>query len=171
VTGLLDRPVAVGTPLAELVEVRPTRPADTPAVRAFLAGLSPDSAYKRFFTGVGGSPAATMVRRFVEVDHDRRETLLALLGGEVIGMADTARHDDGCTVELGLVVTDAWQRHGLGRWLAGQVLDLAVARGATTLLLHALADNSRVARMVRRRWPGTVPAIDYGTLIWRLPLV
>jgi GNAT superfamily N-acetyltransferase len=97
--------------------------------------------------------------------------VLALLGGEVIGIADTARHADGCTVELGLVVTDAWQRHGLGPWLAGRALDLAVARGATTLLVTALADNGRVARMVRRRWPGYAAVIDSGTLVWRLPLV
>jgi GNAT superfamily N-acetyltransferase len=170
VTGLLDRPAAVGPPIDGLVDIRPARAGDVPAVRAFLVGLSLDSAYRRFFTGVG-APSAAFVRHFVEVDHDRRETRLALLGDDVIGIADCARHDDRRTVELGLVVADAWQRLGLGPQLAQKVIDFAVDRGARTLLVHALADNSRVARMLRRRWPGCRPTFEDGTLVWHLPLV
>jgi acetyltransferase len=166
VTGLLDPPTTVGT----LVESRPAGPADVTAVRAFLGRLSADSRYQRFFTGIG-TPSEAFVRRFVEVDHDRRETVLALRCDEVVGMADCARLRDGQTVELGLVVADGWQRLGLGPRLAEQVLDLAVARGARTLLVHALAGNARVSRMRRRRWPDRSPAVEDGTLIWHLPLV
>jgi acetyltransferase len=172
VTGLLDHPPAITAAVGAWgsVHIRPARPADIPAVRAFLAGLSLDSAYRRFFTAVGHSSTA-FVRRFADVDHDRREVLLALTGDEVVGMADCSRYDDGSTVELGVVIADAWQRLGLGPKLAREVLELAIARGATTLLVHALADNARVARMVRRRWPGSSPIFEDGTLAWRLPLV
>ena len=170
-TGLLDRPAAVGAPAGDLVTIRPARPGDAPAVRAFLAGLSPDSAYRRFFTGIAPSPSAAFVRHFVEVDHDRRETVLAMLAGEVIGLADCARVYGGWTVELGVVIADAWQRLGLGSQLADEALGRAVARGATALLVHTLADNARVARMLRRRWPGSEPAFEDGMLVWRLPLV
>jgi GNAT superfamily N-acetyltransferase len=161
---------AVGALGTEPVDIRPAHPADLPAVHAFLAGLSVDSAHRRFFAGIG-SPSASFVRRFVEVDHDGRETLLALLGDEVVGMADCARAADGRTVELGVVVADGWQRHGLGPRLAREVLDLAAARGATTLLVRALADNARVPRMLRRRWPNFRAAAEDGTLVWHLPLV
>jgi GNAT superfamily N-acetyltransferase len=167
-TGLLERPEAVGAP-PELVEIRPAGPGDREAVRAFLAGLSLDSGYRRFFTGIG-SPSAALVGRLVDVDHDRRETVLGLVGPEVVGLADCARLADGCTVELGVVVADAWQRLGLGPRLARAVLDLAVARGATALRVHALADNARVARMLRRRWPDHSPTRDDATLVWDLPL-
>jgi GNAT superfamily N-acetyltransferase len=170
VTGLLDRPAAASAEVGDLVDIRPAGPADIPAVRAFLAGLSPVSAYRRFFAGLG-SPSTAFVRRLIDVDHDRRETLLALIGDEVVGMADSTRYEDGCTVELGVVMADAWQRLGLGPRLAREVLELAITRGATTLLVHALGDNARVARMLRRRWPGSPPTFEDGTLVWHLPLV
>jgi len=154
----------------ESVDIRPVRPADLPAVRAFLVGLSLDSAYRRFFTGIG-SPSTAFVRKFVEVDHDSRETLLALLGDEVVGMANCARQADRRTVELGVVIADGWQRRGLGPRLAREALDRAAARGATTLLVHALAGNARVPRMLRRRWPDSPPASEHGTLVWSLPLL
>jgi len=168
-TGLLERPGVVGAPLGELVEVRAARADDREAVRAFLAGLSLDSAYRRFFTGIG-SPSPTLVGRLVEVDHDRRETVLGLVGHEVVGLADCARLADGCTVELGVVIADAWQRLGLGPRLSRAVLDLAVARDATVLRVHALADNARVARMLRRQWPDHAPTREDATLVWDLPL-
>jgi acetyltransferase len=167
-TGLLERPEVVGAP-PELVGIRPARAGDREAVRAFLAGLSLDSAYRRFFTGIG-SPSPTLVRRLVEVDHARRETVLGLVGHQVVGLADCARLADGHTVEVGVVVADAWQRLGIGPRLARTVLDLAVARGASTLRVHALADNGRVARMLRRRWPDHLPTRDDTTLVWDLPL-
>jgi ribosomal protein S18 acetylase RimI-like enzyme len=170
VTGRHGRVAAIGALIAEPVDIRPVRPADLPAVHAFLVGLSLDSAYRRFFTGLG-SPSTAFVRQFVEVDHDSRETLLALLGDEVVGMADCARQADRRTVELGVVVADGWQRRGLGPRLAREALDLAAARGATTLLVHALADNARVPRMLRRRWPDSPPASEHGTLVWYLPLL
>ena len=36
--------------------LRDARPGDAAAVRDFLSGLSLDSAYRRFFTGIGSVP-------------------------------------------------------------------------------------------------------------------
>ena len=149
--------------------VRPVSPADRAAVRDFLAGLSLDSAYRRFFTGLG-SPSSTLVGHLVEVDHDRREAVVAVRDGEVIGLADCSRLPDGETVELGVVVADRWQRRGLGPRLARAALEPAMARGARLVRLHALADNDRVARLVRRTWPGRVPRRDGAVLVWDLPI-
>jgi GNAT superfamily N-acetyltransferase len=162
VTGLLERPAAVLT-------VRTVTPVDRPAVHGFLAGLTLDSAYRRFFTGLG-SPSPALVGRLVEVDHDRREAVLAGWGEQVVGLADCTRLDDGVTVELGVVVADRWQRRGLGPRLARTVLELAIARGARMVRMHALAENDRVARLVRRSWPDAVPARDGTVLAWELAL-
>ncbi|MFL6130467.1 MAG: GNAT family N-acetyltransferase [Mycobacteriales bacterium] len=162
-TGLLERPAAPALTL------RAATPDDSTAVRGFLAGLSPDSAYRRFFTGLG-SPSSALVRRLVEVDHDRRQAVLAVRHGEVIGLADASRLGDGVTVELGVVVADRWQRRGLGPRLTRSVLELAMARGARQVRIHALAENDRVARLVRRSWPDGVPTRDGPVLVWDLPL-
>jgi ribosomal protein S18 acetylase RimI-like enzyme len=151
------------------VVLRAVTPADRAAVRDFLAGLSLDSAYRRFFTGIG-SPSSTLVRHLVEVDHDRRVAVVAVRGGAVIGLADCSRLPDGETVEIGVVVADRWQRQGLGPRLARAALEPARVRGARGIRLHALADNDPVARLVRRTWPGHAPRRDGAVLVWDLPL-
>ena len=161
-TGLLERP-------APLLTVRMVAPGDRAAVHGFLAGLSLESAYRRFFTGLG-SPSSTLVRYLVEVDHDRREAMVAVRDGEVVGLADCSRLADGVTVELGVVVADRWQRRGLGPRLARAVLEPARDRGARRVRLHALAENDRVARLVRRSWPDAVPTRDGTVLVWELAL-
>jgi GNAT superfamily N-acetyltransferase len=164
VTGLLERPAP-----APALTLRPVTPADAAGVRRFLAGLSLDSAYRRFFTGLG-SPSATLVRHLVEVDHDRREAVVAVRDGEVVGLADGTRLAGGGTVEIGVVVADRWQRQGVGPRLARTVLEAARDRGARQVRIHALAENARVARLVRRGWPDGVPTRDGPVLVWDLDL-
>ena len=49
---------------APTLTLRPVTPADRAAVRCFLGGLSLESAYRRFFTGIG-SPSSALVRHLV----------------------------------------------------------------------------------------------------------
>ena len=167
-TGLLERPT-VESP-DQVVTLRPACPDDFGAVRDFLAGLSLESAYRRFFTGIG-APSPSLVRRLVDVDHDRQEAVLALAGAQVVGLADSCRlAAEDRIVEIGVVVADAWQRIGLGPRLTAVVLDLAAARGATAVRVHALAENAVVSRLLRRRWPDCSPSFEDATLTWTLPL-
>lgn len=165
-TGLLERP-APGPTTGPVL--RPVRAADTGAVRDFLAGLSLETAYRRFFTGIG-SPTAALVGRLVATEPGRRTVIVAVAGTEVVGLADAVVLDGGRVVELGVVVADRWQRRGLGRPLCTAALRPAVAAGVPLLRAHTQPDNARVARMLRRRWPAGRPRLDDGTLVWELPL-
>jgi len=167
VTGLLDRPAIAAVPG---VLLRDARPEDAAAVREFLSGLSLDSAYRRFFTGIGSPPSAALVRRLVEADPDNRTVVLAVAGAEVVGLADTTLVDGGRAVELGVVLADRWQRRRLGWQLCAAALVPALVRGVPVLRAHTLPDNARVARILRRRWPDGVPRFADGTLVWELPL-
>ena len=167
-TGVLERSAAIE--VVPGVVFRDARPEDCDRVREFLGGLTLDSAYRRFFTGIGSPPTATLVRRLVEVDPDRRAVVLAVAGTEVVGLADTTVVDDGAAVELGVVLADRWQRRGLGWPLCAAALAPALARGIPVLRAHTLPDNARVAKILRRRWPDGAPRFDDGTLIWELPL-
>jgi len=167
VTGLLERSAADVVPG---VLLRDARPDDCAAVRDFLSGLSLDSAYRRFFTGIGSPPSGGLVRWLVEADPDRRTVVLAVAGDEVVGLADTTLVDDGHAVELGVVLADRWQRRGLGWQLCAAALVPALNRGVPVLRAHTLPDNSRVAKILRRRWPDGAPTFADGTLIWELPL-
>jgi acetyltransferase len=167
VTSLLERSPVGAVPG---VLLRGARPEDCSAVRDFLAGLSLDSAYRRFFTGIGSPPSGALVRRLVEADADRRTVVLAIAGAQVVGVADTTVADDGRAVELGIVLADRWQRRGLGWQLCAAALAPALIRGVPVLRAHTLPDNTRVAKILRRRWPDADPRFADGTLVWELPL-
>ena len=96
--------------------------------------------------------------------------MLAVAGAEVVGLADTTLVDDGRAVELGVVLADRWQRHGLGWPLCAAALVPALIRGVPVLRAHTLPDNARVAKILRRRWPDGAPRFADGTLVWELPL-
>lgn len=167
-TGLLERPTAPVVEVIAGVRLRAATDGDAAAVRAFLRGLTLDSAYRRFFTGLGSVPDS-LVRRLLDT-RDGRTVVLAIAGEEVVGVADTTVVDAGRAVELGIVVADRWQRHGLGWPLADAALAPALAREIRVLRAHTLADNARVARMLRRRWPSARPRFDDGTLVWDIDL-
>jgi RimJ/RimL family protein N-acetyltransferase len=152
------------------VLLRDARREDAAAVQEFLSGLSLDSAYRRFFTGIGSPPSAALVRRLVEADPDNRTVVLAVVGAEVVGLADTTLVDGGRAVELGVVLADRWQRRGLGWQLCAAALVPALVRGVPVLRAHTLPDNARVARILRRQWPESSPRFADGTLVWELPL-
>jgi GNAT superfamily N-acetyltransferase len=164
--GLVADVLVADTP----VWLRSVCPTDAAGVRLFLAGLSLESSYRRFFTGLGRIPDR-FVRRLVEVDHERREALVAVAGGAVVALADYALLAD-CpgAAEIGVVVADGWQRRGLGPHLVGTLLAVAQARGVTQVRAHTLAENARVARLLRRRWPTARPELEDSQLIWELPL-
>jgi len=139
-------------------------------MRRFVAGLSSTTAYLRFFSGIGRMPTA-LLRRLVEVDHARTEAYVAWHGGEVIGHASYAQvPDDATGVEIAVVVTDAWQRHGLGRELISEALAAAVRHGFAALHIRVLAENRRVDRWIRRSWPDARPTLVDGEYEYLVPL-
>jgi GNAT superfamily N-acetyltransferase len=143
---------------------------DVEDVRRFLAGLSVESSYRRFFTGIGRIPDR-LVRRLIDVDHDRREAMVAVAGDDVVALADYALLAGGRdAAEFGVVVADDWQRRGLGPRLVTELLTLAGCRGVTTVRVHALAENARVQRLLHRRWPTARPTREDNLLIWDLTL-
>ncbi len=151
------------------VRLRTGGPADAEVVRAVLSGLSLDTAYKRFFTGLGSVPAG-LVRQLLADDPGRSVLLAATGDGTVIGLADTTLVEGGAAVEIGVVLADRWQRRGLGRPLCTAALAPALAAGVPTLRAHTLVGNVPVAALLHRQWPGSRGRFDDGTLVWDLPL-
>jgi GNAT superfamily N-acetyltransferase len=153
-----------------VVAVRPAGPGDTERARRFFDGLSLESSYRRFFTGIGRLPDR-FIQRLVVVDHDRREAFVAVVGDDIVALADYALLA-GCrdTAEFGVVVADGWQRRGLGPRLVTELLAVAESRGVTAVRAHTLAENGRVLKLLQRRWPAARPEREDTLLIWQLPL-
>jgi GNAT superfamily N-acetyltransferase len=149
------------------VATRPVQPDDRVLFRRLWPRLSPDTVYRRFHSPLHGLPSEA-VDRLVTVDHDLREAVVALVGGEVVGVAryDRSPGDPG-TAEFAILVEDAWQGIGLGRQLLVELVDLAATRGVRTLTATVQRDNDRVIGLIRRLLPGSTftPDLDVFTVV------
>jgi GNAT superfamily N-acetyltransferase len=151
------------------VTTRPVRPDDAPLFCRLWDRLSPETVYRRFHAPLRQPPAEA--HRLVEVDHDLREALVAVVGGEVVGVAryDRSPADPG-TADVAVVVEDAWQGVGVGRQLLGELTELAARRGVRSLTADVQADNDRMVGLVRRLLPGAVLTPEHGVYAVQSPV-
>jgi GNAT superfamily N-acetyltransferase len=148
------------------VATRPIEPADERRLVRLWPRLSGDTVYRRFHSPLRGLPRAA-VHRLAVVDHDRREALVAVVGGEVVGVARYDREPgDPSRAEFALLVEDAWQGIGLGRQLLLELTALAAARGVATLTATVQADNDRMVWLLRRLLPHAAVTADDGDGVW-----
>jgi GNAT superfamily N-acetyltransferase len=144
------------------VATRPVQPDDDARLVRLWPRLSADTVYRRFHSPLRGLPEATL-RHLVVVDHDRRDAVVALVGGEIVGIARYDRSPaDPSTAEFAVLVEDAWQGVGLGRQLLVELTELAAARGVRRLTAVVQADNDRMVWLIRRLLPGSRLTLDAG---------
>jgi GNAT superfamily N-acetyltransferase len=122
--------------------------------------LSPSSVHFRFFSPISRPPRAALLR-LADVDHARREALVALDGDEIVAVARYDGRPGGNQAEIAITVEDAWQHRGLGLRLAVRLAGLASDRGYDTFLATMLPDNRAALGLVRKlvpdasvRWAG-----------------
>jgi len=139
-------------------EPRPAGDSDGEALREFVGGLSLRTRYLRFFAGVPRvSPA--MLRRMTGTrlaDGDSVDALVVTEAGSIIGhgMATDTRDAAGAAVtEIGVVVADGWQGHGVGSALMRALATRAQARGATALMMDVLAENHEMLALISKHLP------------------
>lgn len=137
-----------GTP----VQIRPIRRDDLELERAFVLGLSRESAYQRLLSPRRLGEAE--LRRLVETDYPRELALIATtrVDGALrqIGVARYAAEPDGSGHDCALVVADAWQRHGLGERLLRRLLDAAAGAGVRAMGGHVLSTNRAMLALARK---------------------
>jgi GNAT superfamily N-acetyltransferase len=136
------------------VATRSVRPDDASLFCRLWERLSPETVYRRFHAPLRRPPVGA--DRLVRVDHDLREALVAVVGGDVVGVARYDRSQaDRSTAEVAVVVEDAWQGVGVGRQLLEQLTGLAARRGVRTLTATVQQDNDRVIGLIQRLLPGS----------------
>jgi len=130
-----------GSPLI----VRAIEPTDVTELERMFEHLSREGIYYRFFSPLPQVPVSTL-RRMVEVDHRRRDTLVAIHNGEIIAVASydelpAAGPAPTRSAEIAVTVAEAWQHHGLGEQLTRELATLASDRGYDTLVAKMLPTN------------------------------
>lgn len=151
------------------VLVRAIRPDDHDAVLEFLRGLSAETMYKRFF-----SLPRVDDRLYDMVAHPSEccsEALLALEGDEIVGLASFDRlESDPKAADVAVVISDAWQHHGVGSVLMRKLGGAAKVRGIERFTATMLADNRPVVQFVRRSNPAARLVFDGTELAMEAPL-
>ena len=134
------------------IDVRAVRPEDAELERDFVASLSEQTRYFRFFYRLHQLTPA-MLARFTQVDYDREMALLALTadpaspnGEKIVGVSRYIANYDGESAEFAVVVTDTWQGRGIGRMLMERLIACAKRRGLQRLEGVVLRANRGMLR-------------------------
>lgn len=136
------------------MQVRPIRPDDALREQQFVAALSDQARFHRFFHMLQQLTPA-MLARFTQIDYDREMALVALVddatgveGYSFAGVARFVQNPDGDSAEYALVVADRWQRQGVGRALMDRLMTAARGKGIARLEGVVLRDNAAMLRFV-----------------------
>src|SRR6476661_8390830 len=118
--------------------VRPIEITDVDRLGRMFGRLSRESVYFRFFSPIRRLPSSALLR-LADVDHCRREALVALDGDEIVAVAryDGIRGPDRSTLreaEIAVTVEDAWQHRGVGEKLTRHLAVVARDRGFATFV-------------------------------------
>lgn len=139
---------------------------DTAALQEFHRGLSGESIHRRFFQA---KPllSDTEALHFTHMDHVRRQALCAVQGTSIIGVAryDHLRDEEA---EVAVIVTDAFQRLGIGSWLLAELRLDAIHNGIQVFTAEVLAGNSAMLRTFERMGSPIESSWEDGTLRLRI---
>lgn len=134
------------------VTIRPIRPEDEPLIIALHAAHSEHTIRMRFFSMVKTLSRESLIR-LCHLDYDREMALTAVMNedGErrLLGVSRYYLHPETGTAEFALVVSDAYQRQGLGRHLMQRLMDIARERGVRRLVGQVLTENTPMLHLLR----------------------
>jgi acetyltransferase len=139
------------------VTIRPIRPEDEPLMVRFHAGLSEETVHRRYggLLKLSARVAHERLIRMCFVDYDRQIALVADRVNEsgeheLLGIARLIRSRAGDEAEFAIVITDRWQRHGLGTKLLDLVIRIARAEGVRRLTATVMPESTAMLSLCRR---------------------
>jgi len=132
------------------VVIRPIRPEDADMTQTFVRSLSAETKYFRYMDAVQELSPAMLVR-LTQIDYDREMALLAVTqvdGQEVeLGVARYAANTDGSSCEFAVVISDEWQKQGLGHKLMDKLMSVARSKGLKRMDGEVLKTNRRMLKL------------------------
>lgn len=128
------------------VHLRSIRPEDAGLVESFHGRQSAESVYFRFF-----SPRPHLsereLRHFTTVDHRDRVAFVAVLDGELIGVARYERYEGTDTAEIAFFVDDRHHGRGLATLMLEYLAAAARGNGIGRFRATTLPNNRRMLRV------------------------
>ncbi len=134
------------------VTIRPIRPEDTVIVQNFVRGLSEETRYFRFMRSLHELTPEMLVR-FTQIDYDQEMALIAVTEHdseeEELGVARYITNVDRRSCEFALVVSDRWQRRGIGHRLMHMLMEVARNRGLEEIRGEVLSNNHKMLELMK----------------------
>jgi acetyltransferase len=137
------------------ITLRPIRPEDEPAHRAFIGKLSDEDLRMRFFGVVRRDFDHRDMARFTQIDYDREMAFIATgvsEGGlpETLGVVRTATKPDNSEAEFAIVIRSDLKGTGLGSVLFRKMIDYTRGRGTRHLVGQTLVENRAMQGLARK---------------------
>jgi GNAT superfamily N-acetyltransferase len=155
-------------PVPSPVSVRPVSSEDREVLGRILSQLSARTIYERFHAPYPSVPAWALAG-MVEVDHDDKEALVAVVGEEIVGHAMYVRLGSG-EAELAVVVEDGWRSRGIGRLMLTELALKTRSRGIDHFTGPVLGENRRALGALAAVFPGMRYGVSDGAYRVRAPL-
>ncbi len=143
----------------EPMVIRPIRPEDEPLMIKFHESLSEESVYMRYFhmMNLDQRTAHERLTRICFIDYDREMALVAEREDpetgerEVMGVGRLSRQGGAPDeAEFSILVSDRFQRRGLGTMLLGKLLEVGRDEGLSRITADILFDNGAMQKISRR---------------------
>lgn len=133
--------------------LRPIRPEDEQLIREFHETLSEDSVRQRYFQTFKLEQRIDHQRlcRICFIDYDREVALVVERregdAREILAVGRLSRLlEDSGVGEYAIIVSDQWQRQGLGRELLSRLIQIGREEGLYKIIAHILPDNLGMRR-------------------------
>jgi acetyltransferase len=144
--------------------VRAVRPEDEPLIVDFHRGFSEHTIRMRFFAMVRTLSRDSLIR-LCHLDYDREMALAAVHQDaesqpRITGVSRYNLRPETGVAEFALVVTDAWQRQGLGSHLMQRLIAIARERGAKRLSGQVLSENHPMLQLMKKLGFEVRPTVD-----------
>jgi acetyltransferase len=130
------------------VLIRPIRPEDEPAMITFHASLSEHSVYLRYFH-MEKLPDRVAHERLLQkcfIDYDREIALVAVRPEageqEILGIGRLTKNPGSHDAEVAVLITDKYQRQGLGMELTRRLIQIARHEKLETIEANILPENT-----------------------------
>ena len=136
------------------VTIRPVRPEDEPAHRAFIDSLDPDDMRMRFFHS-RPRLERTELARLVQIDYTREMAFIATADDasgapQTLGVARAIADPDNVQAEFGIILRADLKGRGLGGLLLQRLITYQRAAGTQRLVATILAENEGMRALGRR---------------------
>ena len=137
-------------------EIRPIRPEDELLVAKFHETLSDQTVYSRFSQVLPLSQRTLHERlaRICFIDYDRQIALVAVddqpAGPRVAGIARLIKLHSGNAAEFAILISDPYQRVGLGTQLMERLLEVGRAERLGRIVGHISVENRAMVSLCQR---------------------